>query len=92
MTKQAKVLVRAWTLAVLALFGTLFLVPWGCYEAVVVQGSGAGTEWCDGLLGFRTPFFSSEPGILFASIAITGILVIEAVKRSLRVRSRQHGR
>ena len=93
MTKQAKVLVGAWTLAVLALFGTLFLVPWGCYEAVVVQGSGARTEWCDGIMGFRTPLFtSSGPGILFAGIAITGILLIEATRRTIRIRSRHHGR
>ena len=93
MTKQGRILVGAWTLAILALAGTLFLVPISCYIAVVTEGSNARTKWCDGLLGFQTPLFSAaEPGVMLASITLTGILLIEATRRSLRIRSRQHGR
>jgi hypothetical protein len=77
----------------MALAGTLFLVPISCAKAVVTEGSGARTDWCDGILGFRTPIFTfSEPGILFAAVAVTGILFIEALRRSFRIRSRQDGR
>jgi len=82
-----------WVLAVLAIAGTLFLVPWGCYEALVQEGSNAPAKWCDGVLGFRTPLFSSaEPGVTLASIALTVILLIEATRRSFRIRSRHDGR
>jgi hypothetical protein len=68
---------------------TLFVVPWGCFEAVVVEGSGARTEWCDGLLGFWTPFFSSgAPRVTLGSLGISVILLVVAVTSTLRRRSR----